>query len=202
VHSVNWYDIVKWCNARSEMEGLTPCYTVSNATYKTGSSNPTCNWGANGYRLPTEAEWEKAARGGVSGMNFPWGTDTISLLQANFWNFGGEPYQTGTTGRHPIHGVDPKPWTSPVGSFAPNGYSLYDMAGNVFEWCWDRYAFNYYASSPSTDPRGSSTGTSRMARGGYWGNSAVFCRVAYRIWYLPGESGDGRGFRLARGSAP
>ena len=85
VHSITWYDMVKWCNARSEKEGLTPCYTVSGAIYQDGPEHAGgCNWSANGYRLPSEAEWEKAARGGLSAQNFPWG-NTIAHSQANYY---------------------------------------------------------------------------------------------------------------------
>jgi formylglycine-generating enzyme required for sulfatase activity len=197
VHTVNWYAMVKWCNARSQKEGLIPCYTVSGSIYKTGSSAPDCNWNANGYRLPTEAEWEKAARGGLSSKNFPWG-DTISHNQANFWNSGAESYQSGSTGPHPTYNNGVYPYSSPVGIFAPNGYGLYDMAGNMWESCWDWYGG--YSSASQSNPRGPGAGSLRVIRGGSWGNYAHYCRIAFRNNYElgPDYSGNGNGFRIAR----
>ncbi|MCX6874352.1 MAG: SUMF1/EgtB/PvdO family nonheme iron enzyme [Verrucomicrobia bacterium] len=200
VHSITWYDMVKWCNARSQKEGLTLCYTVSGATYKTGQSAPVCNWSANGYRLPTEAEWEKAARGGVAGKNFPWGTDTITHSQANYESSPSYAYDVSPTrGYHPTYNTGDAPHTSPVGSFAPNGYGLYDMAGNVWEWCWDWYGS--YTSGSQTDPRGATSGSYRVIRGGGWAGITIGCRAAYRNnGYPPDYSNYRMGFRPARSS--
>ncbi|MGA1529420.1 MAG: formylglycine-generating enzyme family protein [Kiritimatiellia bacterium] len=204
VHTVNWFDVVKWCNARSQRDGLAPVYYTDagfTTVYKTGEIAPFANWSANGYRLPTEAEWEKAARGGLAAQRFPWG-DTISHSNANYYAYlSGYSYDVNPTeGYHPIFNIGNQPYTSPVGYFAPNGYGLYDMSGNVWEWCWDWYSSSYYSSSPSTDPRGPSSGSYRVLRGGSWIVTAYVTRVAIRdYYYLPDVESYAIGFRCARG---
>ncbi len=201
VQTVSWWDVVKWCNARSQKEGLTPCYTVSGSVMKTGTTAPTVNWTANGYRLPTEAEWEKAARGGVSGKRFPWGMDTISHNEANFHNGGSEIYKSGTSGYHPSFSTGSPPYTSPVGSFAPNGFGINDMAGNVWEWCWDWYGSTSYSNN-SSNPKGPANGTNKVGRGGSWqaDGGAILCRTSYRGNSAPSSTFNNNGFRLTRSS--
>jgi len=206
VYAVDWYDVVKWCNARSEMEGLTPCYYTDasqTTVYRTGSDdleNTWVNWSANGYRLPTEAEWEKAARGGLAGQRFPWG-DTITQNLANYNSSGSPPaYDLGPAGYNALGNDGTTPYTTPVGTFAPNGYGLHDMAGNVAEWCWDWYDYTY---TGGTDPRGPTSGSYRVCRGGCWSFIADNCRTARRDFYDP-DNGytNGKGFRPARSSVP
>ena len=208
VQTVNWYDCVKWCNARSQEAGLTPCYYTDagfTQVYKTGDVDAVyVNWAANGYRLPTEAEWEKAARGGLSGCRFPWG-NLISEGQANYnGNTNSYSYDRGPNGYNAIGSIGgTSPATSPVGSFDVNGYGLYDMAGNVFEWCWDWYAAPPYpAGSPylgGANPTGAATGSSRVLRGGFWNNGAYVARCAFRVIHDPIVADSIIGFRCVRG---
>jgi formylglycine-generating enzyme required for sulfatase activity len=210
VQTVNWYDCVKWCNARSQQAGLTPVYyTDAGLTriYKAADVlTPYVNWAANGYRLPTEAEWEKAARGGLPGQRFPWVGDTVSESQANYYGeTASYTYDFGPDGYNTNGLVGGSPYTSPVGSFAPNGYGLYDMAGNLLEWCWDWYAPPPYpAGSPylgGTDPQGpvSSPYNTRVLRGGDWLGNAYSLHCAYRTDSILTQNAQEFGFRCVRG---
>jgi formylglycine-generating enzyme required for sulfatase activity len=196
VQAVDWYDVVKWCNARSQQAGRTPVYYTDGGftqVYMTGEVTPYANWAAKGYRLPTEAEWEKAARGGLSDQRFPWG----NVITENLANYYGDTtsasYDLGPNGYNTAFTNGVTPFTSPVGYFAANGYGLYDMAGNAFEWCWDWYGTPY---AGGTDPRGPTSGSDRVLRGGGWSGYAFYCRTALRIdFYDPADGYDDFGFR-------
>ena len=157
---VSWYGSVAYANWRSAMVGQPMCYNLSTWA---------CDFNMNGYRLPTEAEWEKAARGGVAGHRVPWSdSDTIQHARANYYSSTSYSYDTSPTrGYHPTFAVGNMPYTSPVGYFAPNGYGLYDMAGNVWEWCNDWYRSTYYSTTPypHVNPHGPTRGASRVLRG-------------------------------------
>jgi formylglycine-generating enzyme required for sulfatase activity len=176
VENVSWYDAVAYCNARSKKEGRSPAYTIKGEDVSWDRS-------ADGYRLPTEAEWEYACRAGTT---TPFNTgDNITTAQANY--DGNSPYNGNAKGQY-------RKKTTPVGHFPPNAWGLYDMHGNVWEWCWDWYGD--YPSGAQTDPSGASSGASRVIRGGSWDYYAQVLRSAYRFNRGPSGRFIRVGFRL------
>lgn len=187
---VTWLQAVAYCNALSEKEGLEPAYLITN-------EQVTWDRSANGYRLPTEAEWEYACRANTT---TPFNTETSIDpdteanyyghypydIEQNYFSQGSLETKPGTYRQEPIA----------VGSFAPNAWGLYDMHGNAAEWVWD--AYGSYADGDQTDPTGAASGMLRVNRGGGWNDFGKNLRSAYRAALAAGTSSPSIGFRVAR----
>jgi formylglycine-generating enzyme required for sulfatase activity len=179
VERVSWYAAVQYCNMRSGREGLQPCYDLK--TLK-------CDFAADGYRLPTEAEWEYACRAGT----------------ATRWSFGDNPAELAKYGWFKGNAGGT---THPVQEKQPNAWGLYDMQGNVAEWCNDFYSERYDASGPSKDPTGPTSGDERVLRGGSWSTDGESCRASARHSEPPGFADvcfgyEAYGFRCVRQASP
>jgi formylglycine-generating enzyme len=189
--NVTWYGAALFCNFLSEADNLLPLYRTNDWS---------CNWVmANetnaGYHLPTEAQWECAARGGRSADAYPWGR-FMDFSRCNVYA-SGDSYETNNTALWPA--------TTPVRAYAPNGFGLYDMIGNAREWCQDWYDATYYARSPAIGPTGPDTpaswlegGSNKVTRGGAWAYSPHYVSAAARNYQYPATGAGDLGFRVSR----
>ena len=208
VETVSWYDAIIFCNRLSKAEGLSLAYTIDGETdpdeWINAYGSPPTSWipasrwnyadivaGSTGYRLPTEAQWEYACRAGTTHA-FNWDTDVINSTQANY-------YASQVDANNLVAGTNLNRTTS-VGSYAPNAWGLYDMHGNVWEWCWDWYSSSYYtaAGSGGPDPTGAVSGVYRVIRGGSWNAYGRNFRSACRVSNVPYVRSGDYGFRLVR----
>ena len=196
VEKVTWFDAIQFCNLLSQQDDFEPYYKLVDVKREGDAlkSARVTIMGGNGYRLPTEAEWEYACRAAMA-TRFHFGNTTkegvLNCKPLKSVGYGGASYRWKDLQR-----------TTKVGSYPPNGLGLHDMHGNVAEWCWDYYDKDYYGRAPKLDPQGPDSGTHRVLRGGFWLVGEESCRSASRFFHAPDESKDYAGFRFARTPGP
>ena len=174
VEQVSWYDVIDFCNALSVLDGFTPAFSGS-------GDSLVCDFDASGYRLPTEAEWEFVVKGGNISSGYVYaGSDSVDDVA---WHYGNSESMSHV-----------------VGSKAANELGIFDMSGNVWEWCWDRFDSNYYSVSPAADPEGPASGSTRVVRGGSWGQGDFYQRTTNRAGRTPSDQQSFFGFRIVRTS--
>jgi len=203
VEMVTWYDCVEYCDKRSTKEGLKPYYNIDKNKKDPNNQNDdddikwtvTINAGADGYRLPTAAEWEYAAGGGQMSKSYTYSGGNDVDKVAWYWQNSGDTNLTGYWFWPVIEQNHCK--TKPVGGKQPNELGLYDMSGNVREFCWDWYADDL--ESKGTDPKGPPSGSLRVWKGGGWMGGDFCCAPSFRAGYEPFNRGSDQGFRLCRG---
>ncbi|WP_264550370.1 formylglycine-generating enzyme family protein [Flavobacterium sp. N2820] len=172
INGITWNEAIAYCNWLSTKEKLQPCYSKKGPNF-------VCNFKANGYRLPTEAEWEFAAKGGTNSKGFRYsGSDKLEDVAWYKVNSNGQPHTVGTK--------------------LPNELGIYDMSGNVWEWCWDWYNKDFYKLEKGDNPKGPEMGERRTVRGGSWDSKSNYVRPANRISTIPSKTHEFYGFRIAR----